>query len=679
MSETTTQEYITRRPQYIEEREQLLLDQIFGTPTTDADGNITFGGGLIDAEAYPDLFTIPEYEQAGRDPLETAVTGMLDTTVKQQGFLDRAQPYFLDATGTPRYLPDAASSLKTGADTLGDAELYFPTAKTAIAGGTGAIGAKGVYDAELKKATDQVGKGTDLYDAQGRAKTLFSDANTSIKGGLGSYVTDPNAYKTALASIKSNTGQYGTPTGAYDKALGMLESGRGTYGVDNTGFGTAQDLISGGQGQFGAKSAFDESTGTAFELASQGLGKFDPNSAVQDFMNPYQQQVIDNAMEQINRQGNIALQGQAAKAVGAGAFGGSRAGVQAAETQRAIAQEKNKTISDLLSSGYTQALSGAMTADEASRKRALEASGITGQLGSTGTQIEAKAYEDARARGLTGAGLEAEVARVMNTLGMTAYEQGATRDISAGQVTGTINQAEQTARQKAYEDGASRGLTGAQLESYIAEAGEKAKQTAYESGMGRQMTAGQLQSGIGQAVLGQEATSFEGSEDRVLKAADLYRSMGLSSAEAQTKALSDEKTRSLEAGRLYGGLGQALGTIGSSQADVGSQYGNLAATGADIGRVYSALTPADMSFMYNLGGAERTYDQQGIDIGRQEDMRGTEQALMPYSYAYGALSGTPSANVSNQYNTNPSYTVNPFIAGIGAYSTLQGVNQQRTG
>jgi hypothetical protein len=219
----------------------------------------------------------------------------------------------------------------------------------------------------------------------------------------------------------------------------------------------------------------------------------------------------------------------------------------------------------------------------------------------------------------------------------------------------------------------------AQLESYIAEAGEKAKQTAYESGMGRQMTAGQLQSGIGQAVLGQEATSFEGSEERVLKAADLYRSMGLSSAEAQTKALSDEKTRSLEAGRLYGGLGQALGTIGSSQADVGSQYGNLAATGADIGRVYSALTPADMSFMYNLGGAERTYDQQGIDIGRQESMRGTEQALMPYNYAYGALSGTPSASVSNQYTTNPSYTVNPFIAGIGAYSTLQGVNQQRTG
>jgi hypothetical protein len=168
------------------------------------------------------------------------------------------------------------------------------------------------------------------------------------------------------------------------------------------------------------------------------------------------------------------------------------------------------------------------------------------------------------------------------------------------------------------------------------------------------MTAGQLQSGIGQAVLGQEATSFEGSEDRVLKAADLYRSMGLSSAEAQTKALSDEKTRSLEAGRLYGGLGQALGTIGSSQADVGSQYGNLAATGADIGRVYSALTPADMSFMYKTWWCRAHIRlSKALTLGRQEDMRGTEQALMPYNYAYGALSGTPSANVSNQYTYKP--------------------------
>ena len=64
MAETTTVQTTQRRPEYIEQREQLLLDQIFGTPTTADDGSVTYSGGLIDASKYPDLFTIPEYKQA---------------------------------------------------------------------------------------------------------------------------------------------------------------------------------------------------------------------------------------------------------------------------------------------------------------------------------------------------------------------------------------------------------------------------------------------------------------------------------------------------------------------------------------------------------------------------------------------------------------------------------------
>ena len=60
-------------------------------------------------------------------------------------------------------------------------------------------------------------------------------------------------------------------------------------------------------------------------------------------------------------------------------------------------------------------------------------------------------------------------------------------------------------------------------------------------------------------------------------------------------------------------------------------------------------------------------------------MRGTEQALYPLNYSYGALSGTPSANMTNTYNTAPAQPgTNPFIAGIGAYTALSGINQQRT-
>ena len=108
---------------------------------------------------------------------------------------------------------------------------------------------------------------------------------------------------------------------------------------------------------------------------------------------------------------------------------------------------------------------------------------------------------------------------------------------------------------------------------------------------------------------------------------------------------------------------------------MGARYGNLAARSADIGSAYSGMAPRDIAFMGQLGTGRRQYNQQGIDIGRQEGMRNTQQALMPYNYAYSALSGTPSANMYNSYQTSPVAQTNPFLAGIGAYTTLQGLNK----
>ena len=140
-----------------------------------------------------------------------------------------------------------------------------------------------------------------------------------------------------------------------------------------------------------------------------------------------------------------------------------------------------------------------------------------------------------------------------------------------------------------------------------------------------------------------------------------------------------EQKRNLEGGRLTGGLGQTVGGLGSKLVDAGSSYGTLGGTSADVGRVYSAMTPADMGFMYGLGQTQRDYDQRVLDNKRREGMRGTEQALYPINYAYGALSGTPSAGVASQYTTAPAQPgTNPFIAGIGAYTALSGINQQRT-
>ncbi len=157
--------------------------------------------------------------------------------------------------------------------------------------------------------------------------------------------------------------------------------------------------------------------------------------------------------------------------------------------------------------------------------------------------------------------------------------------------------------------------------------------------------------------------------DAKAKASADLRSKGYQSAlAASSDAYKNAQTRDLEAGRLMGGLGQSV-------SQVGSQYGSLAGTTADIGRVYSALQPADIAFMSGVGEADRGYRQNMIDTARMEYQRPTEQAVLPYNYAYGALTGTPSAGVYSSSQQNYSPSTNPYLAGLGAYTTLQGINQ----
>ena len=128
MSETY--ETIQRRPEYIEQREQALLDKIFGTSS---DGVYT--GGLVDAEAYPDLFRIPEYKIAPETDLEKSIYNTFDTDAERQAFMDRYQPYFMDETGAAKYFPDAESTMDTGVDKIeGAITDYFPDAESYITG-----------------------------------------------------------------------------------------------------------------------------------------------------------------------------------------------------------------------------------------------------------------------------------------------------------------------------------------------------------------------------------------------------------------------------------------------------------------------------------------------------------------------------------------------------------------
>jgi hypothetical protein len=89
-------------------------------------------------------------------------------------------------------------------------------------------------------------------------------------------------------------------------------------------------------------------------LEGQNYQKFDPGSVAQYF-NPYQQDVIDSSVAQINREGELAGNQQRAEFAQAGAFGDKRQGVYEAELAGNIDRNRSSTIANLMQQGYSQA------------------------------------------------------------------------------------------------------------------------------------------------------------------------------------------------------------------------------------------------------------------------------------------------------------------------------------
>lgn len=125
----------------------------------------------------------------------------------------------------------------------------------------------------------------------------------------------------------------------------------------------------------------------AVPVLGQGIGGilgsaqgYSPTQA-EAFMNPYQKEVTRNALGEMRRQADIAQQGQAAQAIGAGAFGGTREGVQRAETERGIQDLMQQRIMQDYAQNYAQAQQAAMQGFESQQQRQLAGGQALGQAG----------------------------------------------------------------------------------------------------------------------------------------------------------------------------------------------------------------------------------------------------------------------------------------------------------
>jgi hypothetical protein len=136
--------------------------------------------------------------------------------------------------------------------------------------------------------------------------------------------------------------------------------------------------------------SFDPKTGAVTSIgAGTGIAGYEPflqqaqqysgPQAYQQFMSPYQQQVIDTTLTEFDKQRQQALAQQQAQAVAGGAFGGAREGVQRAEYGAQSLQDRAALQAQLLQQGFQQAQQAAAQAFQQQQGLATLQPNLAGQ------------------------------------------------------------------------------------------------------------------------------------------------------------------------------------------------------------------------------------------------------------------------------------------------------------
>jgi len=258
------------------------------------------------------------------------------------------------------------------------------------------------------------------YEAAGQSQSQLQATNLA-KQGIGQYEPYIQAGSNSLTqgqnlSQAAAQGIAGINVGAqFGQAQdGMAEAMRTAGSSLSPDFTTSQGYLTG-----------------AAQGAAGATGGYNPQMTAA-YMNPYQEQVTQNTMRELQRQGAIQQQGAAAQAVKTGAFGGTREGVQRAEMSRGLNDVMSRQIAQDYAQNYQQAQQAGMQGFEAQQQRGLAAAN---QLGQIGAQFGQQAVSNAQI-GQSGAALQGQLSQGIG--GLAGTQAGI--DISRGQLLGQLGQ-----------------------------------------------------------------------------------------------------------------------------------------------------------------------------------------------------------------------------------------------
>lgn len=348
--------------------------------------------------------------------------------------------------------------------------------------------------------------------------------------------------------------------------------------------------------------------------------------AVQAFMSPYQQAVINAQKEAAIRDYDIQTQNLKSQAVRSGAYGGARQAIQAAEAQRNL----NAQLQNIESMGRQTAYDKAIQAMQYGTSTGLQ--GLAGAQTGLGTALQGGQL------GLSGIG-QAMAGQQAGLSGLgqagSLYGLGLQGLGQAGSLYGLGMQ------------GAGMGLQGVQQQLAGTAQGMQGAQVGL-SGIDRMLA------GTGQGIQGAQA-AMQGA------------GVGLSGVDRALAAgqLSLAGTDRGLAGTAQGMQGAQVGLQGVSGAQAGyGLAGQQAKTMADIGSAQQAADLARMGFQTQQGAAQQAQEQAVINQAIQNYAMAQQNPAQSLA-AYNALLrgyATPTTTVS-QYQAAPSPLSQ--IAGLG--------------
>jgi len=154
-----------------------------------------------------------------------------------------------------------------------------------------------------------------------------------------------------------------------------------------------QQQAAGLAGGLGSYQPYLNQAGQMGQQAQQTLGgaqQYAGPQAYQQFMSPYQQDVINTTLSQYDVQAQKGLNPLSSQAIGAGAFGGAREGIQRAEYQSASDMNRAQLQAGLQNQGFGQANQLANQAYQQQLAMAQQQQGLgtfQGQLGQQSQQL----------------------------------------------------------------------------------------------------------------------------------------------------------------------------------------------------------------------------------------------------------------------------------------------------